>query len=62
MNTEINKEIMRILRDLAGNIEGFLNIPPEAREEADAYSIMHYAKARIAYVIKLESEGEEDDA
>lgn len=60
MNTEIN-ETMRILKDLASNIEGFLNIPPEAREEADSYGIIHYAKKRIAYLMELENQREEED-
>ena len=54
-------EVMRILKDLAGNIEGFLDIHPEARDVADAYGIIHYAKKRIAYLIELENQKEESD-
>jgi len=60
MNEESNKrtdsELLYILKDLLKNLEGFLDIPPEDRDEAETYGIIHYAKKRVTCLIELESQ------
>lgn len=57
-----NKDLFQILQCLLSNVDGYLDMRLEDRNDENTYGLIHYAQKRLTTVVKTMEEDIKSDA